>query len=182
MSINKKVNPIKKKSLKHEFENNPISLTELLEKHQLEEWQLGDISNWKPYSITEPDDIIEEPQTEQEQETIIAEIVESPPHQTQTQTQTKTTVTNIAPKPPAQQEEDNSLLSEIHEVKKSILKKAKETIDDDYGVDTKELKDLTSIVKSLEDGELNKQGKGPQQGNTVVVAIQNLVEKFRDDC
>jgi len=79
--------------------------------------------------------------------------------------------------------EEKTMLEEIQDTKVLVLATVKEYFgpDGDSGMaSTKEIKDMVGVLKDLESGELLKDGKG--QGPTVNILIQNLAEKFKDDC
>lgn len=80
--------------------------------------------------------------------------------------------------------DDKSMLDEIDDTKKLILVKVKEYFSEDGDSEfasTKEFKDMVGVLKDLEAGELVKEGKA-DKGPTINILVQNLTERFRDDC
>lgn len=77
---------------------------------------------------------------------------------------------------------DDCMLDDIREIKKLALDSTRQFFQDydTNEVSTKEFKDMVGVLKDIESGELVRQGvdKGP----TVNILVQNMVERFKDDC
>jgi len=146
------MNPITKKAYKVEFETTPITIEELLVKYEITKEELGSTDIWE--KRVKPTEIITKPRAPQKNlpDTIL--------------------------------DDEKSMLDEIDDTKKLVLVKVKEY----FGVDgdsdfasTKEFKDMVGVLKDLEAGELVKAGKD-DKGPTINILVQNLTERFRDDC
>ena len=71
------------------------------------------------------------------------------------------------------------LLNDIDEFKQMAVKHAIEFMHNDIGfAEVKEFKDMVAIVDSIEKSYVVKDDTGP----TINILIQNLAEKFKDDC
>lgn len=145
------------KIYKTEYENNPdLTLDNLCNKYSIEPTQLGDTSNWK------------KPETKPKQELIIPAQPNDPASQPD--------------KPNSSiviEDDEETILSKIREIKLSALEGVKEFFDDNdlTDVSTKEYRDMVAVLKDLEAGEAKN-----TQGNTYNVMVQNILGKFQDDC
>lgn len=80
-------------------------------------------------------------------------------------------------KPPSTPPQTNSTKSNIESFKVLVVEKALEYIE--CGLrDPKELKDLVTIVDTIE----KSYGKPETTTPTINILVQNLVEKYKDDC
>ena len=71
------------------------------------------------------------------------------------------------------------LLDDIQQFKASTLKIAKDRISNEgFTIDTKEMKDLVSIVDTIEKSIVDKKDTGA----TVNILVQNIQSRFKDDC
>lgn len=150
------MNPITKKAYKTEFETSNISLEDLLEKYNITKEELGSTSSWKKRVEVLPDN------TYKRKDIIKPDITPSPE-----------TVEPVL---------DENFLDIIQDTKKLALASTKQFFEN-YNTDevtTKEFKDMVVVLRDLESGELIRQGKNT--GPTVNILIQNLTEKFQDDC
>lgn len=150
------MNPITKKAYKTEFETSNISLEDLLEKYNITKEELGSTSSWKKRVEVLPDN------TYKRKDIIKPDITPSPE-----------TVEPVL---------DENFLDIIQDIKKLALASTKQFFEN-YNTDevtTKEFKDMVVVLRDLESGELIRQGKNT--GPTVNILIQNLTEKFQDDC
>lgn len=149
------MNPITKKAYKAEFETSNITLEELHSKYNIDPEQLGDTSSWEKRSSAV---------------TVMAE--EQPPKMPR----------DKQIEPAHLVEDETNFLDTIQETKRLALTSTKEFFEnyDTEEVTTKEFKDMVGVLKDLESGELIRQGK--DSGPTVNILIQNLTERFQDDC
>lgn len=154
------MNPITKRAYKAEFETSNISIEDLLTKYNITKEELGSTTMWEkragvgivPDSTYKRKDIIKPEIAPNTGQDIIV----------------------------LDKEED--FLDIIQDTKKLALTSTKQFFED-YDTDevtTKEFKDMVGVLKDLESGELIRQGK--DTGPTVNILIQNLTEKFQDDC
>lgn len=76
-------------------------------------------------------------------------------------------------------EGNEQMLTDIKQVKKDAIKYAKDFLrDNSKHAEVKEIKDVLAMVLSLEDSIKDKKDTGP----TVNVLVQNITERFKDDC
>ena len=73
---------------------------------------------------------------------------------------------------------DVAILENVQQFKRMAVKQAKERIATDTMMDTKELKDLVSVVDTIEKSLTGKN----DSGTTVNVLVQNIQQRFKDDC
>jgi hypothetical protein len=150
------LNPIRRKAIKAEFEASPLSIQELCDKYNIEQYELGDISKWnKPSATTTQPAIIP--------------VVEP---------------VKVAPSIPLDNidKDEDDLMVDILIAKRNALNAVKGFFEDlDLeNVPVKDVKDMMSILKDIEAGELVK--KKGNDAPTVNLIIQNLVQRFKDDC
>lgn len=140
-----------------EYNTTNITKAELCDKYNI---SMSDLAH------------IKEPQ--QELETTPSIVVVDEPKQTQTniQTHTNTSLTT----------EDNSeageFLTSIYAFKTAALKEAHSQLVGNYELDSRELKNLVSTVDILEKSVTKTDGAG----NTVNIMVQNIMNKYDDDC
>jgi len=158
------MNPITKKAYKAEFETSNITLEELYKKYDITKEELGSTENWeKRASVT-----ISAADTFKQ--IIKPEVISDQPAHS-----------NITPEVTLVDDKED-FLTIIQDTKELALTSTKQFFED-YDTDevtTKEFKDMVGVLKDLESGELIRQGK--DTGPTVNILIQNLTEKFQDDC
>jgi len=150
------MNPITKKAYKAEFETSNISLEDLLTKYNITKKELGSTLRWEKRVGIVPDNTYKR-----------KDIIKP----------------DIAPNlEPGAIVLDENFLDIIQDTKKLALASTKQFFEDynNEEVTTKEFKDMVVVLKDLESGELIRQGKNT--GPTVNILIQNLTEKFQDDC
>lgn len=161
------MNPITKKAYKAEFETSNISLEDLLTKYNITKEELGSTTMWEKRAGV---GIVPDP-TYKRKDIIKPELTSKS--------------CDIAPNPGQDiivLDEEEDFLDIIQDTKKLALISTKQFFED-YDTDevtTKEFKDMVGVLKDLESGELIRQGK--DSGPTVNILIQNLTEKFKDDC
>jgi len=155
------MNPITKRAYKVEFETSNITIEELCRKYNITKEQLGSTEKWEKRAtvvLANPICIEKRPNT-----------IGKPAHSKGN----KDIIVSGEPK---------TMLDTIQETKELALDSTKQFFEN-YNTDevtTKEFKDMVGVLKDLEAGELLKEGKG--QGTTVNILVQNLTERFRDDC
>lgn len=153
------MNPITKRAYKVEFETSNITKAELIKKYNIAPEQLGNTDSWEKRAgvgIVREDNYVRKD---------ITALREKPEKKLVTEPQ-----------------EPKDFLATIQETKELALTSTKQFFQD-YDTDevtTKEFKDMVGVLKDLEAGELVRQGK--DTGPTVNILIQNLTEKFHDDC
>jgi hypothetical protein len=150
------LNPIRRKAIKAEFEASPLSIQELCDKYNIEQYELGDISKWNKTSATTT-------------QPAIIPVVEP---------------VKVAPSIPLDNidKDEDDLMVDILIAKRNALNAVKGFFEDlDLeNVPVKDVKDMMSILKDIEAGELVK--KKGNDAPTVNLIIQNLVQRFKDDC
>jgi len=113
---------------------------------------------------------IKEPELETELETTPATVVNEP-KQTLPAKQTQT-------QPTTNSSEEGEFLTSIYSFKKAALEEARSQLVSNYELDSRELKNLVSTVDILEKSVTKTDGAG----NTVTIMVQNIMNKYNDDC
>jgi len=140
-------------SYKIEYETSDISIEDLCKKYDIATKDLKGYTKWQKILSSE-DDIIDEPEPQKTIDILDTNIV-----------------TN---------ETKEVLLDDIDTFKRLAVKQAVKFIKEDAQfAEVKEFKDMVAIVDSIE--KSYKDVKDPI-GTTINIAIQNLVERFSDDC
>ena len=140
------------KSHKIEYETSDIPLGVIKEKYKLSD---EDTEGWEKR-------ISETPQT-----IIIPDIVGDLPDEPEDK-----------PAPPATITDKDRLLVDIDSFKSDIVAYAKELMIDSQHLEVKEVKDLAAMVGNV---ETSLKGGG-NTGPTINILVQNLAEKYQDDC
>ena len=145
-------------SLQIEFETTPITINDLLEKHNIE---LDDLKGWELWK-KQSDDL-----NAPEEDIIVPTII--------------TTPQDIITTPQEDAKDGEEKLKDlIHEFKVDAMEEAKNFMKNNLKfAEVKEFKDMVNIVDSIEKSlEKNKGNQGP----TVNILVQTLAENYSDDC
>ena len=152
-----------------EYQNTNITLEDLQEKYSLCSTSMKVANTWvKPHdhNIDEPHDHnIDEPEAEHQ---IVVVTKQTPP--LAVALAVALAVDNTSPE---------EMMKDIKTFKRSLLDNCIEFINTNSKyAEVKEIKDVAKIVMDLEDSFKDKTPKGA----TVNVLINNITEKFKDDC
>jgi len=166
------MNPVTKKAYKIEFETTNITIDELYEKYNITAQDLGSTASWEKRASV----------TLSKEEAFKQKIKpELSPEAEANSSPKAAPVKRTTPSKLVVDGEDDMLAS-IQETKALVLTSTKQFFEDYTASDvtTKEFKDMVGVLKDMEMSELTRQGKNT--GPTVNILIQNLTEKFKDDC
>jgi len=152
------MSPILLKSYRIEYETTSITLPEIIRKYSLKQSQT---SKWKKQPQSVPPMIIK-PRP--------LEILTTPENTPAAPGTTTLEVVNSFDKV--------KLLEDINSFKVDAVKYAREQIAEADFLEVKEFKDLVAIVSTVETSLKDNKDTGP----TINILVQNLSEKFRDDC
>lgn len=160
----------------HEVETTGISIQALCKKYGVAEHQLGDYQNWKrPQPEIAAVEVVEQaPEKKQKRPkgliTQMVEVVE----------QLQNLPQIVEAEAPQHDMPQQDIMEDIEEFKRLAVKHAVRFIREDVAfADVKDFKDMVAVVDSIEKSYKNT----PQQQQTTInIAVQNLVERFKDDC
>lgn len=165
-----------------EYENTSITLDELCNKYSIKQ---NSLTGWQQWEKKLPTEQLVNPKQPMEM-TVIDSYQAYSAYDEYPESQRASMDINIANVPLDHSsiqeipEANAKLLSDISEFKELAVSHALDFIKNNAKyAETKEIKDVVAIVDSIE--KSFTQSKQPQ-GPTVHIAIQNLVERFRDDC
>jgi len=142
-----------------EFYATNITKAELCDKYNI---SMSDLAHIKEPEL--------ETALETELETTPSTVVNEP-KQTLPAKQTQT-------QPATNSNEDGDFLTSIYSFKKAALEEARSQLVSNYELDSRELKNLVSTVDILEKSVTKTDGAG----NTVTIMVQNIMNKYADDC
>lgn len=169
--------------LREEYETTNITIDELCLYHGVLPKELKGYKNWKKYANIEEVDVshllvseVEEPQAPVlEDDPVIEEVP-------QTSTPPITTTTQATPLPAviANDTDIEEIRADIKTCKRLAMARCKEFLTNDAKfAEVKEIKDIVSIVNDI---DKSMQVVKVEDGATVNVYINNLINNFRDDC
>lgn len=169
--------------LREEYETTNITIDELCLYHGVLPKELKGYKNWKKHANIEEVDVshllvseVEEPQAPVLED---APVIEEVP-QTSTPPITTTTQATTLPAVIANDTDIEEIRADIKTCKRLAMARCKEFLTNDAKfAEVKEIKDIVSIVNDI---DKSMQVVKVEDGATVNVYINNLINNFRDDC